>query len=135
MNTKHMLSHTEAFSILQAIQNKLAQDGKAGAIAVVDEHGELLTFLRTDGCPLPSIMIAINKAFTAARERTKTSTLGDRSRDENFPMTNFGDLRYTAFGGGVPIIHEGSVIGGIGVSGLSEEEDEELAIHGTTTIL
>lgn len=134
MITKLHLSHIEAINILQVIQNKLAQDGKAAAIAVTDEHGELLTFLRTDGCPLPSIAIAINKAFTAARERSKTSTLGNRSRDEKFPMTNFGDLRYTAFGGGVPIIHEGRVVGGIGVSGLSEEEDEELALLGTTIL-
>lgn len=134
MYSKQQLSHNEAVNIVQVIQNKLVQDGKAAAIAVADEHGELLSFLRTDGCPLPSIAIAINKAFTAARERTKTGTLGNRSRNERFPMTNFGDLRYTAFGGGIPIIHEGKIIGGIGVSGLSEEEDEELALLGAAVI-
>jgi glc operon protein GlcG len=134
MNTKLQLSESEALKIVEVIYQKLLQEGKAAAVAVADEHGELLAFLRTGGCPLPAINIAINKAFTAARERTKTSTLGARSRNERFPMTNFGDLRYNAFGGGVPLIHDGTVFGGIGVSGLSEEEDEQIALLGAATI-
>jgi glc operon protein GlcG len=42
-------------------------------------------------------------------------------------MTNFGDLRYTAWGGGVPLIYQGQVVGGVGVSGLPEAEDMVLA--------
>jgi len=45
-------------------------------------------------------------------------------------MTNFGDLRYTAWGGGLPIVYRGEVIGAVGVSGLSEEEDIALAQLG-----
>lgn len=45
-------------------------------------------------------------------------------------MTNFGDLRYVAWGGGVPIRHQGQVIGAVGVSGLPEEEDMVLAAMG-----
>lgn len=45
-------------------------------------------------------------------------------------MTNFGDLRYTAWGGGVPILYEGQVIGAVGISGLAEAEDVELARKG-----
>ena len=134
MNTKQQLSHSEVNTIVQTIKDKLEEDNKSAAIAVVDEHGELLAFLRTDGCPLASINIAMNKAFTAARERTKTSILGERSLAEGFPMTNFGDLRYISFGGGVPIIHESVVIGGVGVSGLTSEEDEQLAEMGIATI-
>ena len=134
MITKQHLSHSEVNTIVQTIKEKLEEGNKSAAIAVVDEHGELLAFLRTDGCPLASINIAMNKAFTAARGRTKTSILGERSQAEGFPMTNFGDLRYVSFGGGVPIIHEGVVIGGVGVSGLTSEEDEQLAEMGIATI-
>jgi glc operon protein GlcG len=42
-------------------------------------------------------------------------------------MTNFGDLRYTGWGGGVPLVVEGQVVGAVGVSGLPEEEDMVLA--------
>jgi glc operon protein GlcG len=75
-------------------------------------------------------MIAINKAFTAAREQKESSAIGESSRSQGFPMTNFGDLRYTAWGGGVPIFHDDQVIGAVGVSGLPETEDMQLARWG-----
>jgi glc operon protein GlcG len=140
MYQSYHLSYTDALEIVAAIQAELEkQDTVAAAavgaaVAVVDEHGELIAFLRTDGCKLPSINIAINKAFTAAREGVETRAIGDASRRENFPMTNFGDLRYTAWGGGVPIKHQGKVIGAVGVSGLPEEEDMKLARMGASLI-
>jgi glc operon protein GlcG len=97
-------------------------------------HGELIAFLKTDGCRLSSINIAINKAFTAARERQESKAVGNASREQPFPMTNYGDLRYTAWGGGVPILYQGEVIGGIGVSGLPEDEDMVLARMGAALI-
>jgi glc operon protein GlcG len=127
MYQRYHLSHTDAANIVSTIQTKLDTENKGAAIAVVDAQGELLAFLRTDGCKLPSINIAIHKAFTAAREKTESFFVGEASRTDGFPMTNFGDLRYTAWGGGVPIVYEGQVIGAVGVSGLPEEEDMELA--------
>ena len=124
------LSHADAMKIIAAIQAELDKAGKGAAVAVADAHGELIAFVRTDGCRLPSINIAINKAFTAAREQKPTRELGEASRAEQFPMTNFGDLRYVAWGGGVPIRHQGQVIGAVGVSGLPEEEDMVLAAMG-----
>jgi glc operon protein GlcG len=96
-------------------------------VAAVDAHGELVAFLRTEGCPLPSIKIAIQKAFTSARERSESRALGDKAREENFPLTNFGELGYVGWGGGVPIVVDGEVIGALGISGLPETEDMKLA--------
>ena len=87
----------------------------------------VVAFLRTDGCPLPPIKIAIQKAFTAARERSDSRALGDKAREEDFPLTNFGELGYVGWGGGVHIVVDGEVIGAIGVSGLPETDDMELA--------
>jgi glc operon protein GlcG len=129
------LSHSDAQRVLQAIQVVLEKESKGAAVAVVDAHGELLAFVRTDGCRLPSINIAINKAFTAARERTASKAVGEASRSEQFPMTNFGDLRYTAWGGGVPLLYEGQVVGAVGVSGLPEAEDMKLARIGASVIV
>jgi len=128
------LSHADAMKIIVAIQAQLEKDKKGAAIAVTDAQGELLAFLRTDGCKLPSIMIAINKAFTAAREKKESFEVGESSRRQGHPMTNFGDLRYTAWGGGVPIIYQGQVVGAVGVSGLPEAEDMELARMGARVI-
>jgi glc operon protein GlcG len=134
MHQRHQLSHTDALRIVQAIRAELEAQGKGAAIAVADSQGELLAFLRTDGCRLPSISIAINKAFTAAREQKPSRAVGESSRNDNFPMTNFGDLRYTAWGGGVPIVYQGQVVGAVGVSGLPEEEDMVLATMGAALI-
>jgi glc operon protein GlcG len=128
------ISHIEAQRIIERIKVELEKDGKGAAIAVVDAHGELVAFLRTDGCRLPSINIAINKAFTAAREQTTSKDIGSASRNDGFPMTNFGDLKYTGWGGGVPIYYEGIIAGAVGVSGLPEDEDIALAKLGANLI-
>ena len=134
MYQRYQLSHTDAMKIIAAIQAELEKENKGAAIAIADAQGELIAFLRTDGCRLPSINIAINKAFTAAREEKESKAVGQASKEENFPMTNFGDLRYTAWGGGVPIIYKEQVVGAVGVSSLPEEEDMKLARTGAKVI-
>ncbi len=121
------LTRATAQRILHAAQTELERAGLGAAVAVVDDHGELIAFVRTDGCPLTSIQNAINKAYTAARERRPSREIGDASRREQFPITNFGDLRYTGWGGGVPVVLAGEVVGAVGVSGLPEEDDMALA--------
>lgn len=128
------LSHQDAIHIIATIQAELEARGKGAAVAVVDVYGELLAFLRTDGCKLPSITIAIHKAFTAARERVPSADVGQQSREQPFPMTNFGDLRYVTWGGGLPVLRNGDVIGAVGVSGLVEAEDVELAQLGVEAV-
>src|SRR5688572_23970339 len=118
MQQSYVLSHAEAMQAITIIQKELEKEGKGAAVAVVDAHGELLAFLRTDGCPLASINNAIHKAFTAARERVESGAVGKRASEEGWPITNFGDPRYTGWGGGVPIIYNGQVVGAVGVSGL-----------------
>lgn len=130
MYQTYQISHHEALQIIAAIQAELEQTNRAAAIAVADAHGELIAFLRLDGCKLPSLTIAINKAFTAAREGKESKEVGQSSREQGFPMTNFGDLRYTAWGGGVPLTYQGKVIGAVGVSGVPEAEDMALAKLG-----
>lgn len=127
MPVRRVIGHAEARDLVAMVVERLEAGGQAAAVAVVDTHGELVAFLRTDGCGLASINIAINKAFTAAREGVESRFLGERSRTEGFPLTNFGDPRYVGWGGGVPITVAGEVIGAIGVSGLPEEADIELA--------
>jgi len=127
MPERREIGHLEARGLVAMIGDRLDAKEEGAAVAVVDPHGELVAFLRTDGCGLASINIAINKAFTAAREGVESSVLGERSRTEGFPITNFGDPRYVGWGGGVPIIVDGVVIGAVGVSGLPEAADIELA--------
>jgi glc operon protein GlcG len=134
MNTVKTLSHQEAIRIIGAIQMKAEAEGHGLAVAVVDAHGELIAFLRTDGCRLPSITIAQNKAYAAAREQIESKELGNRSKSEGFPMTTFGVLTYPTWGGGVPIFSDGQIVGAVGVSGLPESVDIEYAKHGIEAI-
>ena len=126
------LGHLEAQKILAAIQTELVVRDKQAVIAVTDAHGELLAFVRLAGAPLPSIVIAQNKAFTAARERRPSRDIGQASRHlaDGFDLRNFGDARYIGWGGGLPIFDGADCIGAVGVSGLPEFEDIELAELG-----
>ena len=130
------LGHAEAQRAIQAIQAELLKRGKAAVIAVADAHGELIGLLRLDGAPLPSIVIATNKAWTAARERMPTRQLGQAARDpvDGFDMAYYGDPRYIGWGGGVPVIIDGAVVGSVAVSGLPEQEDMDVVQIGVAAI-
>jgi glc operon protein GlcG len=121
------LTLDEAMQMLRVVQTRLDEKQLGAAVAVVDAHGELIAFLRTDSCRMPCITVAINKAYTAARERIESQKFGAEARERGFPLTNYGELRYVTWGGGVPVRSGGEVVGAVGVSGLSEEEDVELA--------
>lgn len=128
-----MLQHKDALQAIEAIATELARRQKAAVIAVADSYGELLGLLRVGDVPLSSIRIAMNKAWTAARERQTSADVGKASRDPNsgFDISYFGDARYVGWGGGIPVWRDGHVVGAIGVSGLPEEsEDVELAELG-----
>jgi glc operon protein GlcG len=134
MYQTYQLSHDDAMTIVLAIRQSLEAQGKAATIAVADAHGELLAFLRMDGCSLAPGTIAINKAYTAARERKETKAIGTAAREEGYPMTNFGDLRYVGWGGGVPIFYQGQIVGAVGVSGLPEADDIVAAKAGIAAL-
>jgi glc operon protein GlcG len=120
----------------QAIRGELARRGRAAVVAVADAHGDLISLVRLDGAPVASILIAANKAWTAARERTPTRAIGQSARDPEtgFDIAYYGDPRYVGWGGGVPVVVDGSVVGSVAVSGLPELEDMELAEIGVAAI-
>lgn len=137
MKSYTSLGHAEAQAAIEAIKAEILRRNLAAVIAVADAHGELISLLRIDGAPLPSIVIATNKAWTAARERKPSREIGQAARDpkNGFDMAYYGDSRYIGWGGGVPVIVEGVVIGSVAVSGLPEEVDMELVQIGVAAIL
>ena len=96
------IEYTEANRALDAIYSEVLKRGKAGVIAVCDAHGDLIAFARMDGAPLSSITIAMNKAYSAARERKPTHEIGRAARnpEKGFDIGYFGDPRFTGWGGG-----------------------------------
>jgi glc operon protein GlcG len=124
------LEHADACAAADAVRADIARQGKTAVIAVCDAHGELILLHRLDGAPLSSIAVATNKALTAARLRRPSAAVGDAVRERGIDIGYYGDPRYVGFGGGVPIERDGVVVGGIGVSGLAEDEDRALAALG-----
>ena len=129
------LTYADARRAIDAIQTELARRGKTGVVAVADPSGELIALARFEGAPLASILIASNKAFTAARERKPTLDIGTGLRAKNYDVAFYGDPRYVGWGGGMPVLVEGKCAGAVAVSGLSQEEDQELASLGIAAAL
>jgi glc operon protein GlcG len=108
-----------------------------GAIAVVDEGGNLLALERLDGSFAASANISIGKARTSALFKMPTRKFEDVIKSGRTPMIALGgDLQnFTPLQGGVPITWEGKVVGAIGVSGAaSAQQDEDLAIVGAASL-
>lgn len=104
-------------------------------VAVTDGSGVLAGFLRMPGAFLHSVEIAIDKAYTAASFGFPTAQwlsilAGDEALRIGLPLRP----RLVIFGGGLPIVEGGELIGGIGVSGGSAEQDEACARAGLEAI-
>lgn len=136
MQTIPSLGHAEAQKAIEVIQAELRKRGQAAVITVADQHGELIALLRLDGAPLASIQIATNKAYTAARERRPSREIGRAVRDpeHGFDIAYYGDPKMVGWGGGLPVVVDGVVVGAVGVSGLPQEVDMELAQLGVEAI-
>lgn len=105
-------------------------------VAVVDASGVLAAFLRMPGAPLHSVEIAIDKAYTAVSFGLATSQWTDALQQHSAAVRDGLVLRprFVAFGGGLPVLENGQRIGGIGVSGGSEEQDEACARAALATL-
>jgi glc operon protein GlcG len=126
MYTIDKVSSDEAQRLINYCIEQMKKINKSVAASVCGPEGELIAFIRMDGANPASSRIAQNKAYTSASDRTDTSKLGERMRGRDNPAF-WGDERITGFGGGVAIIQNNKVIGGLGVSGLPEADDEQLA--------
>jgi len=124
-----MMTMEKAQKIIEAGIVKAKQIGQPMNIAVVDAGTNLTAFARMDGAWLGSIDIAINKAFTAKAFDISTLELGGNSQPgEQFygiHASNHG--RVMIFAGGIPIKVNGQIVGAVGISGGSGEQDQAVA--------
>jgi len=132
--TKPSLNLDGARKVIAAAAAKARQlNAPGGAIAVVDDGGSLLAFERLDGTIPAGASISIGKARTAAMFKRPTKFFEDSIKNGRTAMVALTD--FTPLQGGVPIIVDGQVVGGVGVSGAaSAPQDEELAMAGAAAI-
>ncbi len=135
MQTYRELGEAEAKLAVDACVAELKRRGKVGTVAVGDRHGELIGLLRMDGCGLPPIVIAQNKVYTSARTRGLSGDLGRAAVKDGSDVHYHGDHRYVGWDGGVAVMLDGECLGAVAVSGLSGEEDVDIANMGVAAIL
>ncbi|MBI3736239.1 heme-binding protein [Candidatus Sumerlaeota bacterium] len=119
--------------IIAAAEKKAKKIGQPMNIAVVDCGGNLISHVRMDGAWIGSINISINKAFTSRAFDISTKDLSQHSQptQQFYGIHNSNDCRIMIFAGGVPLKDkDGKVVGAIGVSGGSGEQDQAVAEAG-----
>ena len=134
VTTKHVLTFEGAKTAGDAAASYAHSEGSpGGAVAIVDDAGHLMYFLRLEGTFAASANVSIGKARTAATFRKPTSDFETIVNKGRFTMTALPD--FTPLQGGVPIVVEGQVVGAIGDSGAkSAQQDEEIAKVGASAV-
>ena len=130
-----MITLKDARRIIAAAEKKAAEIGQPMNIAVVDEGANLKAHVRMDGGWIGSIDISINKAYTSRAFEIATKDLAEHSQSggQFFGIHVSNSGRIMIFAGGVPLKHDGKVVGAIGVSGGSGEQDQAVAEAGAAT--
>ena len=131
-----MLKLEDARRIIAAAQKKAQEIKQPMNVAVCDAGGNLLAFERMEGAWLGSIDISINKAWTSRAFDIATGDLAKHSQsgDQFFGIHVSNGGRVMIFAGGVPLKKGGQVIGAIGVSGGSGEQDQAVADAGAAAL-
>jgi glc operon protein GlcG len=121
-----------AKAMLAAAEAEAAKNKWTVAIAVVDESGNLIAFHKIDDTQVGSIDIAIGKARTAARMKRPTKALEDAVAGGRTVMLAVEGI--TPLEGGVPVMLDGKVIGAVGVSGVTSQQDAQVAQAGAAAL-
>lgn len=132
MLTIHRLDLSDARILIEGAAAKAREIGVPMCIAVVDESGTLIAFERMDGGKVTSVTIAQDKAYTAAAARKATHDYNAANVPGNLAFgihTEVGG-RLSTVGGGLPVMVDGEVVGGIGLSSGTPQQDMDCAQAG-----
>lgn len=130
--TTRVLTLDDARQILEAAEARAARDNWTVAIAVVDAGGHLVAFSKIDGTQVGSVYFAIDKAVSSVYYKRPTKAFEDAYQAGNTRVTSLPSA--AVFEGGVPIEYNGEVIGAIGVSGVTAEQDGIIARAGLNAL-
>lgn len=124
----------EARAVISAAEKKAEEIGCPMDIAVVDAGGNLKAHVRMDGAFVGSITISINKAYTAIAFKQETRHLQKETRPEGsiFGLSDAHGGNLVVFPGGIPLVRNGEIMGAIGVSTGTVEQDQEVAEAGAS---
>ena len=123
------LSSEAAKRLLAVAEQKSRQMGLASNIAIVDDGGNLIAFLRMDNARIAGISIAQDKAWTSVSMRMPTANLAQAAQPggPSFGINTTNQGRIVILGGGIPLTRGDQIVGAIGVSGGTSVQDTEVA--------
>ncbi len=132
-----MVTLADARKVIAAAEKKAREIECPSNIAVVDEGGNLVSHVRMDGGWIGSIDVSINKAFTSRAFDISTKELAANSQSggQFFGVHVSNHCRIMIFAGGIPLKRGGKVVGAIGVSGGSGEQDQAVAEAGAAAFV
>ena len=124
-----VLSYQEARQLLDAALAKAEEIAVPASVAILDSAREVAAFGRQDRAPLLTGEVAVGKAFTAASLRQPSGALAAATAPNGafFGLAHASSRGLVTFGGGFPLIVDGEIVGAVGASGGSLEEDEAIA--------
>ena len=127
-----MITLDEARQVIAAAEKEATSVGQPMNIAVADEGGNLVAHVRMDGAWIGSVDISIKKAWTSRAFDIATKDLAEHSQSGNqfFGIHASNGGKVMIFAGGIPLKRKGQVVGAIGVSGGSGEQDHAVAEAG-----
>ncbi len=136
MQSLQSVSLDEARDVITAGERQAQQIGQPVNIAVVDVGGNLVAHARMDGAWIGSVDISINKAFTARAFDISTEDLASNAQpgSQFFGIHASNNGRVMIFAGGIPLWHNDRVVGAVGVSGGTGEQDQAIAEAATAAL-
>jgi len=133
MKKKPFLEADQVEAILRAARQYAENNGWAVTIAICDDGGHLLGLLRLDGAAPLSAHVAVAKAHAAAVGRRESKGYEESINQGRFAFLSAPHIE-GMLEGGVPIVHEGHVVGAVGVSGVKSDQDAQIARVGIATL-
>lgn len=129
---KHKMTLALAKSLIEKVEQKANEIGVAAVIAVSDQAGRITAVHCMDGAFIASYDIAVNKTFTSAGLKMSTAELARLSQPGQplYGIQHTNEGKIVIFGGGEPLEADGKIIGALGVSGGTAEQDTMLAAYG-----
>lgn len=130
------ISLNQAVALIQAVEDEAARRGIKVVIAIYNSAARPKAIHCMDDAYIASFDVAENKAYTSAALKMSTAVLKNLSQpgQELYGIQHTNQGRIVIFGGGEPLIWQGKIIGALGVSGGTEEQDRELAAFGSTKL-
>lgn len=137
MQTITRLDLNDARILLEGARTRADEIGVPMCIAITDEGGNLIAFERMDGGKVTSSIIAIDKSYTAAGAKKATHEYGEVSQPGKpaYGIASAIGGRLMVVGGGLPVLVDGAVVGGIGVSSGTPGQDQDVAQAGIDKFL